>query len=164
MCTIPLESTPPIHTFYNCTPKSAYLLWVHTSYQPTPLVSTHLPYTPFIIVHPKVTHLLSWICSLLGTRESQMSSCFLFLLKNKRWEFIHARKMCYWEHELKKFGQRPELRNRNMILTYRPFHKWRLLYGNEARMLFSQWILVSNYQTDMISFLAFFLLSIRVSF
>ena len=38
------------------------------------------------------------------------------------------------------------------------FHKWRLLHGNEARMLFSQWILVSNYQTDMISFLAFFLL------
>ena len=31
-------------------------------------------------------------------------------------------------------------------------------------MLFSQSILVSNYQTDMISFLAFFLLSIRVSF
>ena len=44
------------------------------------------------------------------------------------------------------------------------FHKWRLLHGNEARMLFSQSILVSNYQTDMISFLAFFLLSIRVSF
>ena len=44
------------------------------------------------------------------------------------------------------------------------FHKWRLLHGNEARILFSQSILVSNYQTDMISFLAFFLLSIRVSF
>ena len=44
------------------------------------------------------------------------------------------------------------------------FHKWRLLHGNEARMLFSQWIFVSNYQTDMISFWAFFLLSIRVSF
>ena len=44
------------------------------------------------------------------------------------------------------------------------FHKWRLLHGNEARMLFSQSILVSNYQTDMISFLAFLLLSIRVRF
>ena len=44
------------------------------------------------------------------------------------------------------------------------FHKWRLWHGNEARMLFSQSILVSNYQTDMISFLAFLLLSIRVSF
>ena len=31
-------------------------------------------------------------------------------------------------------------------------------------MLFSRSILVSNYQTDVISFLAFFLLSIRVSF
>ena len=31
-------------------------------------------------------------------------------------------------------------------------------------MLFSQSILVSNYQTDMISFWAFFLLSIRVMF
>ena len=31
-------------------------------------------------------------------------------------------------------------------------------------MLFSQSILVSNYQTDMISFLAFSLLRIRVSF
>ena len=44
------------------------------------------------------------------------------------------------------------------------FHKWRLLHGNEARMLFSQSILVSNCQTDMISFWAFFLVSIRVSF
>ena len=44
------------------------------------------------------------------------------------------------------------------------FHKWRVLHENEACMLFSQSILVSNYQTDMISFLAFFLLSIRVSF
>ena len=47
---------------------------------------------------------------------------------------------------------------------YRPFHKWRLLHANEARMLFSQSMLVSNYKIDMISFLAFFLLSIRVSF
>ena len=31
-------------------------------------------------------------------------------------------------------------------------------------MLFSQSILVSNYQTDMILFLVFFLLSIKVSF
>ena len=44
------------------------------------------------------------------------------------------------------------------------FHKWRLLHGNEARMLFSQSMLVSNYKIDMISFLTFFLLSIRVSF
>ena len=44
------------------------------------------------------------------------------------------------------------------------FHKWRLWHGDEARMLFSQSILVSNYQTDMISFLAFSLLRIRVSF
>ena len=44
------------------------------------------------------------------------------------------------------------------------FHNCRLLHGNEARMLFSQSILVSNYQSDMISFFAFFLLSIRVSF
>ena len=29
------------------------------------------------------------------------------------------------------------------------FHKWRLWHGNEARMLFSRSILVSNYQTDM---------------
>ena len=43
------------------------------------------------------------------------------------------------------------------------FHKWRFLHGNEARMVFSQSILVSNYQTD-ISFLAFSLLIIRVSF
>ena len=42
------------------------------------------------------------------------------------------------------------------------FHKWRLLHGNEARILFSQSILVSNYQTDKISFLAYSLLSIRV--
>ena len=42
------------------------------------------------------------------------------------------------------------------------FHKWRLLHGNEARILFSQSILVSNYQTDMISFLAYSLSSIRV--
>ena len=41
------------------------------------------------------------------------------------------------------------------------FHKCRLLHGNEARMLFFQSILVSNYQTNMISF---FFLSIRVSF
>ena len=44
------------------------------------------------------------------------------------------------------------------------FHKWRLWHGNEARMLFSQSILVSNYQTDLISFLAFYLLSIRLVF
>ena len=44
------------------------------------------------------------------------------------------------------------------------FHKWRLLHENEARMLFSQSILVSNYQTDLISFLAFYLLSIRLVF
>ena len=31
-------------------------------------------------------------------------------------------------------------------------------------MLFSRWIFVSNYQTDMISFLAFFLLSIGLVF
>ena len=30
------------------------------------------------------------------------------------------------------------------------FHKWRLWHGNEARILFSQSILVSNYQTDML--------------
>ena len=29
------------------------------------------------------------------------------------------------------------------------FHKWRLLHENEARMLFGQSILVSNYQTDI---------------
>ena len=29
------------------------------------------------------------------------------------------------------------------------FHKWRLWHGNEARMLFSRSILVSNYQTDI---------------
>ena len=29
------------------------------------------------------------------------------------------------------------------------FHKWRLWHRNEARMLFSRSILVSNYQTDM---------------
>ena len=29
------------------------------------------------------------------------------------------------------------------------FHKWKLCHGNEARMLFSRSILVSNYQTDM---------------
>ena len=44
------------------------------------------------------------------------------------------------------------------------FHKWRLLHENEARMLLSQSILLSNYQIDMISFFAFSLLSIRVSF
>ena len=44
------------------------------------------------------------------------------------------------------------------------FHKWRLWHGNDARMFFSRSILVSNYQTDMISFLAFSRLSIRVSF
>ena len=48
--------------------------------------------------------------------------------------------------------------------SYRPFHEWRLLHGNEARLLFNQSILFSNYQTDMITFLAFFLLCIRVSF
>ena len=32
------------------------------------------------------------------------------------------------------------------------FHKWRLLHGNEARILFSQSILVSNYQTDRYHF------------
>ena len=30
------------------------------------------------------------------------------------------------------------------------FHKWRFWHGNEARMLFSRSILVSNYQTDMV--------------
>ena len=44
------------------------------------------------------------------------------------------------------------------------FHKWLLLHGNEACMLFSQSILVSNYQTDMKSFWAFSLLIIRISF
>ena len=53
----------------------------------------------------------------------------------------------------------------NLIEVFRTidlFHKWRLLNGNEARILFSQSILVSNYQTDKISFLAYSLLSIRV--
>ena len=48
------------------------------------------------------------------------------------------------------------------------FHKWRLLHGNEARILFIRSILVSNCQTAMISFFAFFLLSLglvlKVSF
>ena len=37
-----------------------------------------------------------------------------------------------------------------VLLSINLFHKWRLLHGNEASMLFSQSILVSNYQTDMI--------------
>ena len=44
------------------------------------------------------------------------------------------------------------------------FHKWRLLHGNEARMLFSQSILVSNYQTDMISYHIISSLVFKVSF
>ena len=34
---------------------------------------------------------------------------------------------------------------------YRPFLKWRLLHGNEARMLFSRLILVSNHQSIRVS-------------
>ena len=47
------------------------------------------------------------------------------------------------------------------------FHRCRLLHGNEFRMLFSQSILDSNYQTDMISFFALtlvFKVSLRVKF
>ena len=46
------------------------------------------------------------------------------------------------------------------------FHKWRLWHGNEIHMLFSQSILVSNYQTDMISFFLLSMLGLvfKVSF
>ena len=63
-----------------------------------------------------------------------------------------------------KARKKRKINSSRMHVLIDVFHKWRLWHGNEARMLFSRSILVSNYQTDMISFLAFFLLSIRVSF
>ena len=48
---------------------------------------------------------------------------------------------------VKKGGK--DLKDRLLAIIER-FHKWLLLHGNEARMLFIRPILVSNYQTDMI--------------
>ena len=44
---------------------------------------------------------------------------------------------------------------RKCELSIDVLHKWRLRHGNEARMLFSRSILVSNYQTDMFLCLIF---------
>ena len=56
-----------------------------------------------------------------------------------------------WRTELPKRLSRHTFKffNSNIPQCIDVFHKWRLWHGNEARILFSQSLLVSNYQTDM---------------